>query len=89
MNEKEYKAKLKKDPNMAFNFGPFLWLYDGAFGGSGGTLPPGKNVAGFKGKAVFLWPRQSKGRHDPQGKITSWTVKMGDMFAKAQAQPAH
>jgi len=84
MDEKAYKAQMKKDPNSAFGFGAFLWFYDGDYANltSGKEVKLGKNMAGWKGKATFLWPFQNKGRHDPRGK-SSWGAKMGNMFAKA------
>merc|ERR1712070_989508 len=73
---------MKKDPNAAFNFGVFLWLYDGAFGSASmNDVKPGKNLNGFKGKVVFLWPFSCKGRHDPKGRNT-WGTRMAEYFAK-------
>ncbi|KAK3246993.1 hypothetical protein CYMTET_43498 [Cymbomonas tetramitiformis] len=80
LGEKEYRAKMKKDPGGAcFGYVQWMWFFDGAMPKSMES-PPGKNMKGFKGNVDFLWPMCSKGRHDPQGR--SGVTKMADMFAR-------
>ena len=90
LNEAQYKARMKKDPNFALqeHMGPWLWLYDGAFPKSLDGTVVGNNVKGFKGKVLLLWPYQTKGRHDPPKKPTTCS-KVVDAYAKAlKTKPA-
>ncbi|CAE7031595.1 unnamed protein product [Symbiodinium natans] len=84
MDEAQYKAKVKKDPNFSLQeyMGPWLWFFDGTFPKSFDGSGFGKNVKGFKGKVLFLWPYHTKGRHDPPKKVTACS-KFADAYAKA------
>eukprot|EP00438_Fugacium_kawagutii_P030620 Skav206076 [mRNA] locus=scaffold1771:207792:210526:+ [translate_table: standard] len=84
MDEKQYKARMKKDPNFALQeyMGPWLWFYDGTFPKSLDGSVVGNNVKGFKGKVLFLWPYHSKGRHDPPPRVTTCS-KIAELYSKA------
>ena len=84
MNEAQYKAKMKKDPNYALQeyMGPWLWFFDGTFPKSLDGSGIGNNVKGFKGNVLFLWPYHTKGRHDPPKRVTTCS-KVADVYAKA------
>jgi hypothetical protein len=81
VDEKQYKERVKKDPNYVMQgmMGPFLWFFDGTYpknlDGKGG-----KNMQGFKGKATLLWPLHNKGKHDPRESTA--TFKFGQNIAK-------
>ena len=85
IDEKEYKARCKKDPSASFSSfnSAFQWLSDGGIGNcSMADVKPGANLKGMKGKVTFLWPMCSKGRHDPKGRISPWTLRMGELYAR-------
>ena len=84
MDEAQYKAKMKKDPNFALQeyMGPWLWFFDGTFPKSLDGSGVGNNVKGFKGNVLFLWPYHTKGRHDPPKRVTTCS-KVADVYAKA------
>ena len=56
-------------------------MYDGTFPKSLDGTSVGKNMKGFKGKAVLLWPYHAKGKHDPAGKWAG--AKCAEAYAKA------
>ena len=84
MDEAQYKAKMKKDPNFALQeyTGPWLWFFDGTFPKSLDGSSLGNNVKGFKGKVLFLWPYHTKGKHDPPKRVTTCS-KVAELYAKA------
>merc|ERR1712176_134239 len=88
IDEVEYKKRMKKDPGYAMQewFGPFLWCFDSTFP-KNMDGKPGNNMKGFKGKVSLLWPYQTKGKAEKNGK-SSAVGKMAEMYGKVlKAKP--
>ena len=64
-------AEKKKDMMKAMGMGTFMWICDDTYPKSDiNAWKPGKNMAGFKGKATLLWPYNNRGKPDPQKKYS-------------------
>mmetsp|Transcript_143406 Transcript_143406/g.445816 ORF Transcript_143406/g.445816 Transcript_143406/m.445816 type:complete len:105 (-) Transcript_143406:93-407(-) len=93
MDEAEYKARVKKEPDymMKMWMDCWTWVYDMM-----DKQSPGKNVKGLKGKVVLLWPCQRAGRPDPKlasqqlgkGVAEALKTKLLDTHAFTPAQRA-